>query len=569
MNTLKIKLNPFKDINIVSLDDKPLSPYSELNNYMKEPFLNWASKLLDAAEREINDDYNLIVTAGSFEKMFLEGMQNDFDTCKEYLTDSFQVDTTIDDRYRMISKLASKYGVSVTTDKFKMPTYSDIQLSLDAALVESTSADRAHLVITDNADLINTVSSNEGSLILIVVSGKNYVESIGDQKYKWEIDEEQLGTVLEAVIDRFVKIPIIVELANALNNIVDNMSDEERKSLALSTEIDAFLSIADIPEIEVGKTVTLDISMYPEGTEMPALRLVPQNNGIVNVDGLNITAIAPGSTNIDIYKAEENIPFARKKVEAYQENFVKKIELILIAKQMGIGRKQEIKASLFPADAEDINSIKWSTDNANVASVDENGIVLTHDSGDVTITAETTKAKESVLIKVLPNISSISSNVKQSHLYVGQTQPVSVDYSPRDCFDPSYEWLSSDKAVAVVETRDDGQSVIRATGIGNCTLTCVAKEGGCSTNCDVVVESTFKKRENAHGMLSLTALLAIACVFCAALSVPVACVPLAIATVVCGVLAIIRNKADRFWAFLLAAVAVFIALEATGITNFF
>ncbi len=52
MNILKIKLNPYKDVNIASLDDKPLSPYSELNNYMKEPFLKWADKLLGAAERD-------------------------------------------------------------------------------------------------------------------------------------------------------------------------------------------------------------------------------------------------------------------------------------------------------------------------------------------------------------------------------------------------------------------------------------------------------------------------------------------------------------------------------------
>ena len=72
MNTLKIKLNPYKDINIASLDDKPLSPYSELNNYLKEPFLKWAHKLLDTAEREINDDYTLVVAAEEFEKLFFK-----------------------------------------------------------------------------------------------------------------------------------------------------------------------------------------------------------------------------------------------------------------------------------------------------------------------------------------------------------------------------------------------------------------------------------------------------------------------------------------------------------------
>ena len=166
----------------------------------------------------------------------------------------------------------------------------------------------------------------------------------------------------------------------------------------------------------------------------------------------------------------------------------------------------------------------------------------------------------------LPNIRNIVSTVTQSHLYVGQTESISVLVEPNNCFDSSYEWKSSDKSVAIVDKLDDGQTVIRATGIGNCTLTCIAKEGGCSTTCNVLVESTFKKRENAHGMLSLTAMLAVACIFCAALS-PVLCVPVAIATVVCGVLAIARNKGDRFWAFILMAVAVLTALEVTGITN--
>ena len=166
----------------------------------------------------------------------------------------------------------------------------------------------------------------------------------------------------------------------------------------------------------------------------------------------------------------------------------------------------------------------------------------------------------------MPNIRNIVSTVTQSHLYVGQTESISVLVEPNNCFDSSYEWKSSDKSVAIVDKLDDGQTVIRATGIGNCTLTCIAKEGGCSTTCNILVESTFKKRENAHGMLSLTAMLAVACIFCAALS-PVLCVPVAIATVVCGVLAIARNKGDRFWAFILMAVAVLTALEVTGITN--
>lgn len=568
MNTLKIKLNPYKDINIASLDDKPLSTYSELNNYMKEPFLSWASKLLDAAEREINDDYALVVTAGLFERMFLEGMQNDFDSCKEYKTDCFQVDTSISERFELISKLSAKYGVAYSIDEFKIPIFTDVQLSLDANFVNSTSIESARLVVSENKEVIDQIRRSVGSVIVVLLSEKKTVVSVGDEKYVWEVPAEDLDVVLNSIIDRFVKIPAIVKAASLLNNIANTMDDEDSKMLSLATEIDPFLAISDVPQIEVGNSIQLEVTTFPEGNETPSLRLVPQNSSIVTIDGLNITAIAPGSTYIDIYKAEENIPFMRKTVETFQNNFVKKIELSVAATKMGISRKQIVDIEFIPADAEDVNLVKWSVDNSDVLEISDEGEVVALKEGNATITASTKMTSASISVTVLPNIKSMVSTVNQSNLYVGQTQPISVSIEPTNCFDPTYEWKTSDKSVAVVEKQDDGKTVIRATGIGNCTLTCVAKEGGCSTSCNVMVESTFKKRENAHGMLSLTAILAIACLFLSALEVTIAVVPVAIATCVVGVLAIMRNKADRFWSFILMAAAVLIALETMGITNF-
>lgn len=568
MNTLKIKLNPYKDINIASLDDKPLSPYSELNNYMKEPFLSWVSKLLDAAEREINDDYSLVVTSELFEKMFLEGMQNNFDSCKEYLTDCFVVDTSTSERFDSIKKLAVKYGINCSLDEFKLPIYTDVQLSLDATLVNATDIAHAKLIISNDKGVVEQASRNEGWLIIVLITGRNTVVSIGDEKYVWEVAEDDIDKVLSSIVDRFVKTPVIVKVAGLLNNVTYTMDDKDRKLLSLATEIEPFLAISDVPEIEVGETVSLGVTAYPEASEIPNLRIVPQNGAILAVDGLEMTAIAPGTTSIDIYRAEENIPFVRKNVITFQNNFVKKIDLSLNTYKMGIARKQDIDITFTPADAEDIHLVKWTSDNTDVVDVSEDGKIIAKKEGTATITASTKMTSGSVTVKVLPNIKNIVSTVSQSSLYVGQIQPISVSIDPVNCFDPSYEWKSSDKAVAVVEKQDDGNTVIRATGIGSCTLTCVAKEGGCTTSCNVNVESTFKKRENAHGMLSLTAVLAVACLFCAALEVSFVVLPVTIATCVCGVLAIGKNKADRFWAFILMAFAVLVALETMGITNF-
>ncbi len=569
MNTLRIKLNPYKDINIASLNDKPLSPYSELNNYMKEPFLNWASKLLEAAEREINDDYSLIVTSESFERLFIEGLQNDFDSCKEYVSESFQLDTSISERFNLIRNLAAKYGISYSVDEHKLPLYTEIRLSLDGALVDSVNIENAKLIVSDNEEILRRIRTDVSGLIVVLLSDKNVVSVIGNGSYLWRIAASDLDTVLNSIVDRYVKIPVIVKVASLLKNVADKMNTEDSKNLSLATEIDPFISISEIEDIEVGETVTLGIRVFPEGSEMPKLRLVPQNESVIAVDGLNIMAIAPGNTCIDIYRAEENIPFARKSVTAFQNNFVKRIDLRVSSDTMGIGRSQNAIIDLFPADADDAGSVEWTVDNPNVVKVDRNGVITARKEGKAKVTAYTEIASASVKLTVLPNIKSMISTVSQTTLYVGQTQPISVRIAPDNCFDPSYEWISSDKSVAVVEKQADGNTVIRATGIGTCTLTCTAKEGGCSTGCTVTVESTFKKRENSHGMLSLTAILAVAAVFCAVFGVSAVVVIVAIATTICGVIAMVKNKSDRFWAFLLAAIAIFLALESLGIINIF
>lgn len=567
MNTLKIKLNPFKDFNIVSLDDKPLSPYSELNNYMKEPFLSWAAKFLDAAEREINDDFAMVVVAGTFEQLFLAGLQNDFDGCVEYSTEAVALDISMTERFELIKSLSKKYSVGCSLDECKIPLYVDMQLSLDSPFVNQVDINQARLIVTDNESLISEIKNNKEGFILLLVSENNKVVPLGGEKYVWEVKKDDLDVAINSIIDRFVKAPFIATVANSLNTKIESIDEEDQKKLSLATEIDPFLIVAEIPRLEVGESTLVTVEPMPASSDIPDIRIIPKNTGIISVEGLNITALIPGTTSIEIYKGDENIPFAKKIVEVFQNNFVKKIDLKLSSSEMGINKKQVIDITCVPADAEDANYVEWTVGDRAVVSINDDGEIIALKEGTTTITATTKMASSSIEVTVLPNIKSIRTSIVESNLYVGQTEDICVFVEPENCFDSSYEWKTSDKTVAVVEKKDDGTSTIRATGIGECILTCEANEGECTATINVCVESTFKKRENAHGMLSLTAVLAIACVFCSALSLTVAVFPVAVATIVSGVLAIAKNKADRFWAFILMAVVAIIALETMGITN--
>ena len=564
MNTLKIKLNPYKDVNIASLDERPLSPYSELNNYMKEPFLKWADKLLGATEREINDDYNLVVSGEAFETSFLNDMQSEFDACKSYSVEPYQVNNSVHDRYDLIKQLATKYGVQVLIDNFRMPIYTEIQLSLDETMVCQAAPEAAFLFVTQNPALAQQIIVKNGPAIVVLLSNISKVTAIGDMKYQWEITEDRLKEVLDVIVDRFVKIPIISYVADQLKNISNQLTEEDSEKLALATEIDMFITVADVEPIEVGNFVELVIKTVPESDVVPAIRIDSSNTSVVAVEGNTLKAMAPGQAFIDIYKAEELIPFCRKQVVTTQDNFVKKIELALTESKMGIGRTQEVSIAFIPEDADDIALIEWSSSNESVISVDSEGNIKAVSAGKATITASTTRVKSTIDVEVLPNLSSISLSTSKVELYVGQTEPMKVSVSPSNAFDATYEWQSSDRAVAIVDTLDDGSQIVRATGIGDCVLTCVAKEGGCIATCSVKVESTFKKRENLHTFLSYTAIAAVACLVCAIISLKIGVIVAAVATVFMGITAIGKNKKDLLWAIVLIAFAVFLALGSLG-----
>lgn len=565
MNTLRIKLNPYKDINIASLDDKPLSPYSELNNYMKEPFLKWADKLLGTAEREINDEYELIVAGESFEELFISDMQNDEDLCKSFKTEKYQISNSVDERFGYINEIATKYGIEVPLNDYKVRVYSEIELSVDSSYITVAPIENAFVYVTENKDLARQVLAKSGEAIVILLSDKSSVSSLGDMKYVWEIPSDRLKNVLDSVVDRFAKIPYIRAVAERIKGSEAALTEDDNEKLSLSTEIDMFISVLDVPTLEVGSEYTLEVKTTPETNEIPQLRIECSNTSVVMVEGITLKAIAPGKAFVDIYKKEELIPFARKEIETTQENFVKQIELTLPFPKMGIGRQQQIGITLLPNDADDINLVDWESSDSRVVSVDEDGAIVAHADGKVVVTASTTRVRSSVEVEVLPNLKAISLSETSVELYVGQTQEISISVSPLNAFDTTCIWQSSNKDVAVIEVADDGRQFIRAVGIGECTLTCSAKEGNCASSCSVIVESTFKKRENIHTFLHYTIIAAVAALVCSVLSVSIGALIAAGATVLFAVIAIGRNKKDILWAIVASVFAVICALLSLGL----
>ena len=154
------------------------------------------------------------------------------------------------------------------------------------------------------------------------------------------------------------------------------------------------------------------------------------------------------------------------------------ITLTSPAKSIGVKQTVQLKASLPDGTA---GTIKYSSGNTKVATVDSSGKVTGIKTGSVTITATTYNGKKAtVTLQVKKAPSSIKLNTKSAKLGVGDTVKLSATLKSGSA--GTYTYKSSNAKVATV----DKTGLVTATGTGKATITATTYNGKKAT-CTVTV----------------------------------------------------------------------------------
>lgn len=140
------------------------------------------------------------------------------------------------------------------------------------------------------------------------------------------------------------------------------------------------------------------------------------------------------------------------------------------------GKSETLKASYEPADATGDKTITWSSSNASVATVDQNGKVTALKDGTAQIKAAIGD-KEAVCELTVKEEPLTGIEIKESPLSIlkNETKKLTVIYKPEDTTDDKdVTWESSDEKVAVVDKDGnvtgikEGTALIKATSkVGN------------------------------------------------------------------------------------------------------
>ena len=142
-------------------------------------------------------------------------------------------------------------------------------------------------------------------------------------------------------------------------------------------------------------------------------------------------------------------------------------------------------------------NISWSIDNDEFATIDQNGLLIGKEVGNVKVTATSTDVKSvfahfdvEVLTERIP-VTSITLDRTSATMHLNQqTLQLTATVLPDNASDKTITWSTSNLSVANVS--NDG--LVTTSGIGSAVITATTNDGGYTATCEVNVVEQFKSK---------------------------------------------------------------------------
>ena len=158
-----------------------------------------------------------------------------------------------------------------------------------------------------------------------------------------------------------------------------------------------------------------------------------------------------------------------------------------------VGETTTLQATITPDNATNKN-ISWSSENENIASVDDNGEVTAQGAGETTIIVTTEDGKKTATCIVTVTepepepepeeikVENVTLNSQNEELEIGETVTLVETITPSDATNKNVTWNSDNTDVATVNN-----GVVTAVGEGTANITVITQDENKTATCRVTV----------------------------------------------------------------------------------
>lgn len=234
-----------------------------------------------------------------------------------------------------------------------------------------------------------------------------------------------------------------------------------------------------------GQKAQINASVLPSNATDKKLTYTSSNTAVatVNQAGL-VEGVSAGNATITIKSSNGKKKVINVTVEA--ENIpVGTFTLSEEQKGMKKGETFTLVANIAPSNATD-KSVKWSSDNEEVATVDDNGTVTAIAAGKAVIKAVSSNDKVAtctVNVTEDVKVEGITLSSESINLFIPGKQQLSATVKPDNAADKAVTWESSNTAVATVTSN----GLVTSVSAGEAVITATTNDGKYKATCAVKV----------------------------------------------------------------------------------
>lgn len=167
-----------------------------------------------------------------------------------------------------------------------------------------------------------------------------------------------------------------------------------------------------------------------------------------------VTALVGGTCEIIVTTVESNL---KATCTISVKEYVESIEISGNPERLNVGESVTLVATVGTETASN-KAVIWTSSNPTIATVDQNGKVTGHTPGNVVITATAADGggvSDSVIIKVINPVTSITLDKSKITMYVGDTVNIQATVNPANATIKELEWYSDDDNIAKVYSDGD------------------------------------------------------------------------------------------------------------------
>ena len=238
--------------------------------------------------------------------------------------------------------------------------------------------------------------------------------------------------------------------------------------------------------LTIGETEKLTATVLPEDVTDKTVTWSTSDAAIATVDNEgNVTAVAVGEATITATCGDKT---ATCKVTV-NPILAESITLDKTELSLTIGETEKLTATVLPEDVTD-KTITWSTSDAPIATVDNEGKVTAISVGEATITATCGDKSATCKVTVNPILAeSISLDKTELTLTIGASEKLTATVLPEDVTDKTVTWSTSDASIATVD--NEGKVTAVSIGVATITATCGDKSATCKVTVNPILADSI------------------------------------------------------------------------------